>query len=916
MSRLACAVIHVLAELVPAASRARWSEEWRAEIDHAAGALAGSRFGSLRVLRMGFGAVSDVVAVRRVNHARLSIAPPSRGHMLHGLTQDLRHAFRALTAAPGFSFAVIGSLTLGIAANAAAFAMINGLFFRALPGVEAQDRFARIDLCRPSRHAGCVWHSTTLDEFTAMRAALPSVGDLSARVQLLAAARIRGDAVTLRAALVSPNYFEVLGARLSLGAAFPTPQDAADHAVAVISHRLWQRQLLGAADVLGQFIDVGTTAVRVVGVAPEDFLGADVLGGRDIWMPLAVAGAVMGHERPDGASRPKRDGAYLIEYVGRLAPGASLPQVRSEANVFANRIIPAAQSGARPSAQVRRFGFKDPSEALEAFAIVMPLPLLVLGIACLNATSLLLARATYRSRDTTVRLALGASRWRIVRHVLTESALLAVAAAAASVPLTVWSVGLVQPHLPMLVSIDWHVLGFTVLAAAGSALLFGLLPALRAASRRAPASLGSSRTGDTGSRAPRLRKALVIVQVAVSLALLATGGQSLSSVGAVISETGADDPERLLIASFDLDKLKLSDEEGRTFYRQVLDRVSGMPQVDAAGLARPRAMWTFGLGSGSSSIVIWLPDDAPDKERWHYVGGHVAGDLFRAVGLELLQGRAFTPEDERNTPQVAIVNRPMAEQLFDGAALGRSVRVAASGRYEESIEVRIVGIVEPTIERSYSPKPVAAVYLPAPFQYEPALALYVRSRTSMEALVPALRAAVRDVDPRVPFVDVGTLQARFEARNLEEHILASGATILGGVALLLATAGLYGLFSFIVSLRQREIGVRMALGAEPAAVQRLVFNQAMRLSLWGARIGGLIAIAAGAIVSANIYGAPSIDPLMFVGSAAILVVALLAAGFIPARRASRVDPMVVLRPEYRRAAPPDAGCMSGSAESQ
>jgi putative ABC transport system permease protein len=317
--------------------------------------------------------------------------------------------------------------------------------------------------------------------------------------------------------------------------------------------------------------------------------------------------------------------------------------------------------------------------------------------------------------------------------------------------------------------------------------------------------------------------------------------------------------------------------------------------VDAAGLGHPRGMWTFGLGSSSRAIVVWLPDDAPDKARWQYVGGYVAGDLFRAVGLELLQGRGFTPEDARATPQVAIVNRPMAEQLFDGAALGRSFRVAGSSRHEESIEVRIVGIVEPTIERSYSPKPVPAVYLPAPFRYEPALALYVRSRTSMEALAPALRAAVREVDPRVPFADVGTLRSRFEERNMEEHILASGATILGAVALLLATAGLYGLFSFIVSLRQREIGVRMALGAEPSAVQRLVLHQALWLSLWGAAIGASIAIVAGAVIRAEIYGTPSIDPLMFVASAAILAVAMLAAGFFPARRASRVDPIVVLR---------------------
>jgi putative ABC transport system permease protein len=893
--RAAHALICLLAPLAPRSSRARWLEEWHAEIDHASSALGGRRFASLRILRMALGAVSDIRAVRRLHRLRLAlpITPSSRGSMFYGLAQDFRHACRVLMTAPGFSLAVIGSLALGIAVNAAAFAMVNALFFRILPGVEDQARLARIELCRASRHAGCGWLSTTYDDYTSMRTSVPSVQALAARVQLLAAARIRGEATTLRAALVSPNYFEVLGARLSLGAGFPAAKDASGDAVAVISHGLWQRQFEGAPDVLGEFIAVGTTAVRIVGVAPERFLGdtnTAITDGREIWLPFAVASAVLGHPSADLSARARREGEYAVEYVGRLAPGATLQQARSEANVFAARLVPGGtETGARPFARVRRFGFKDPDEAVQAFAIIMPLPLLVLAIACLNATSLLLARATYRMRDTTVRLALGATRWRIVRHVLTESLLLALAAAAASVPLTMWTIGFAQPHLPMSVPLDSRVLGFTVLAAAGSALIVGLLPALRASSRRGAAMLGSSRAGDTGTRAPRLRKVLVVIQVAASLALLATGGQSLSSVAALMSETGADDPERLLIASFDLDKLKFSEEEGKAFYRQVLERVVSMPQVEAAGLARPRAMWTFGLGSGSSAVVLWLPEEAADKGRWHYVGGYIGGDVFRAVGLKLLHGRGFAPGDARATPQVAIVNQPMADRLFSGAALGRSIRVAARNRHEESLEVRIVGIVEPTIERSYSgAEPVPAVYLPAPFQYEPALALYVRSRTSMETLLPELRAAVGQVDPRVPFVDVGTLQARFEQRNMEDHILASGATILGAVALLLATAGLYGLFSFIVSLRQREIGVRMALGAEPAAVLRLVLHQAMSLALLGAGIGAAIAIVAGAIVSAEIYGTASIDPLMFIASAAMLIVAMLAAGFVPAWRASRV----------------------------
>ena len=898
MRRLAGVLIVLCSRLVPRRTRDRWVEEWRAEIDHAAMELAACRFTWLRLLRMALGALPDVVAVRRAQ--RLTVATPRAGRLalVRGVVQDVRYACRSLGAARGFSFAVIASLSLGIAANVAAFALINALFFRALPGVERQDRVVSIELCRPG-HSGCLRQASTLQEFAALRSSLPSAADVAARSQFFAAARVRGEAVTVRAAFVSRNYFDVLGTRLALGGGFAA--HTADSAVAVISDEFWRRRFLRDRAVLGEFVDVGSRSVRVVGVAPPRFLASNTVGtfgGSEIWLPLDTAAsagsgaaAIMGT-----TTRSEDKGLFDLEYVARLAPWASRAQVRAEATVFAARSRPPhAGNGKLSWARVQRFGFKDADEALAAIAAIMPLPLLVLGIACLNATSLVLARSTYRLRDTVVRVALGASRWRIVRLLLMESLMLAAVAAALSVPFTYWSVALVQPHLPMIVSIDWHVLGFTAAVAAASAILFGLLPALRAASRHAPATLGSSRSGDAGVRAPRLRKVLVVVQVAASLALLATGGQSLSAVAAVISETGVDHPERVLIASFDLDKLKIAQSEGEAFYARVLHRVSLLPQVEAAGLARPRAMWTFGMGSGSSSVVVWRPEDRQEDGQWSYAGGYVKGDVFRAVGLAILQGRDFTPEDARASPQVAIVNRPMAERLFDTDAIGRTIRVAPRRQLNESLEVRIVGVVEPTIERHYSPKPVPAVYLPAPFTYEPTLALYIRSRTSMDALLPALQAAVRDVDPRVPFVDVGTVQARFEFHNKEEHILASGAAILGAVAMLLATAGLYGLFSFIVSLRQREIGVRMALGAEPSAVLRLVLNQALRLAMWGAGIGGAAALVAGAIVNANIYGTASIDPVMFLGSAAALSAAMLVAGLVPARRASRVDPIVVLR---------------------
>jgi predicted permease len=798
-----------------------------------------------------------------------------------------------LAAARTFSFAVIASLTLGITVNATAFAFINAMFFRTFPGVHEQQRVVRIEPCRWS-HGSCFVQTSSYDDYRRMRDALSSVSALAAYRLGQVAARLRGEPSTLRAAFVSTNYFDVLGARLPLGAGFPSGEQA-DH-TAVISHDLWRRHYHEDPSVLGEFIDIGTTSVHIVGVAPEDFLGKG--DGRDIWASFVIADAALPAARQAPFGIPRAQDRHYIHYIGRLAPAGRLEAARAEAEVF-GATIPSERAGAneRTGANVFRYGMRElkGERALEAVAVIMPLPLLVLVIACLNAASLLLARATYRMRETTVRLALGASRWRVVRYVLVESGCLALAAATLSAPLTFWIVRTVEPTLPMSIPIDWHVHAFTAGIAAAAALLFGLLPALRSTSSHT--AIGSARPGDGFPVAPRLRKALVLVQIAASLGLLATGSQAVSAVSAIIATTGARDPERLLLASFDLDQLKMTPEAGQSFYRQLLERVAAIPEVESAGLAPATGLWTFGRGMGSSAVFVWLPEDDPKKGNV-YLGGYAGGDLFAAVGLDVVQGRGFTAEDATVRPQIAMVNQPLAERMFGrSSAIGRTVRVSATRRHEESVEVRIVGVVEPTIEQSYSRKPVPAIYLPAPLQYEPALTLYARARTSIAAIVPDLRQVVANIDARVPFTDIANLQTRTEERNLEERLMANGATILGVVALVLATAGLYGLFSFIVSLRQREIGVRMALGAEPSAVLRLVLHQAMRLAVTGVVIGALIAVVAGAIVNANFFGTPSIDPVMFLASTGVLVAAMLVAGLIPARRAARVDPMVVLREE-------------------
>jgi predicted permease len=513
----------------------------------------------------------------------------------------------------------------------------------------------------------------------------------------------------------------------------------------------------------------------------------------------------------------------------------------------------------------------------------------------MNAANLLLARGSERARDVAVRLALGASRWRVIRQVLVESLMLAILAGAVSIPVIQWLLTLGEAASGFPLELSTPALLFTMAASVVCAFGFGLAPAVRAA--RSRPGLGSSRPGDQPPGRMRARRVMVGVQVALSLGLLATGGQVLGAVQGLLERTGAAEPDRLVLASLDLNQLKFGRPAGEEFYRRLLERVSQIPGVRQAALARRSALWTWGRGSGASPIIAWGPDDTPKKGSL-YLGGYASGDLTGTVGLRLVAGRGFRPEDATPQPTAAIVSRAFADAKLDGSAVGRTIRVAARNQgYAKSVEVRIVGVVEAAEDLSYTWRPQQTVYVASPLEYEPALTLYVRSRAELGHVAPALRAAVRDIDPRVPVMELETLATLTQRRTLEERVMAGGLTLLGSIALALATAGLYALVSFMVTLRRRELGVRIALGAAPGEILRLVLGQSMRLALVGAAFGAVAAIVLGAVVHASILGAPGVDATLLLAAAGTLTAAMACASAVPARRAARVDPITVLRQE-------------------
>jgi predicted permease len=888
-------LVRLCALLVPPAARPRWIEEWHAEITHAR-----EQRSFVGAIRFAAGSVRDARAVRREIRSRVSSGPR---RPFHAFGQDVRYAIRGILAARMFAISVVASLAVGIAATSASFGFLHSVMFRTFPDVSDQEGLIRVSVKRGCGWPGCWISSSTRQEYDILRESLPSVSAVSASASGTAAIRIGTEAHAVRASAVSTNYFTLLGIRPALGRAFSEDEGASPKSsVAVISSSLWRRSFASDPNVLGRFIEVAGRPVQIVGVTPR-FAGMakgnmEVGGdyGVELWVPFDLAPLFV-RSATYGGGRVLPANEYDIEYLARLNPAATVEQAQADAAVATARV-----KAARPDVyadgwvEVTGAWINDPSDARRMLATFMLVPVIVLAIACVNAANLLLARGNERARDVAVRLAVGASRWRIIRQLLTESLLLSLIAGALAIPFMWWLLALAQRAVGMPVTLNVPALIFIAAASLGCAIAFGLAPALRSVTR-GTVPLGSSRPGDAGPGRLLARRILVVVQVALSLALLATGTQAIGAVHALYASTGAVEPGHVVLASFDLRQLQIGRAEGETFYSSLLERARRLPDVQDASLARRGALWTWGRGIGNSPIIAWRTTDSA-KDGALYLGGYVSGDLFRTVGLRVLEGRSLLPEDATPRPSVAVVSRAFADEVLDGHAVGKTIRVAARGQKRaQAVDVRIVGVIEAARDPGYTKLPLRTVYVASPLDYEPALTLCLRVRSRTGSIVPALTSIVREIHPRVPIAEVVTLQEQTERRYFEERMTAQGITLLGVIALALATAGLYAVVSFLVTARRRELGVRVALGATPAGIQQLVLRQSGRLAAVGSAIGFASALVLSAIVRANLVGTPGINPLLFLLSAVILIAAMGSASFIPARRASRVDPITVLRQE-------------------
>jgi putative ABC transport system permease protein len=832
------------------------------------------------------------------------------------MRQDIRFALRAMANSPTFTAVAIVCLAIGIGANSAMYGILDALLFRPPAGVGRPDEVVRIDIQLPQDRRPRGPGARVMQQGGAF-ASYPDFTDLRDRTDVFSSVAAYSttqvtlgsgtEARQLSAVLASGGYFRVLDTKPALGRFFPPDEDRIGRnasPVAVLSHELWRRQFGADPAVIGRTLELNGRTFTITGVAPPHFTGVD-LGTPDLWVPLLSLAGTTGPDRTLLTTR----NAIWLRLLGRLKPGVLLPRaltaatavVRAADDEFAQAFRGPAPAGLVPrrtvvlspvSARVDRAAGQESPVPVWLLAVTG----IVLLIACANVAGLLLARGAARRRELAIRLSLGASRGRLVRQLLTESVLLALAAGLAAVVISLWSVRLLNllPLPPIDRPIDLRVAAFTILGAALTSVLFGLVPAL-AAARTAPANVLREETAGPGGTRARLRNGLTIAQLALSIVLLIGAGlffRSLRNVQAI--DTGYD-LDHLLLASVNLRARGYTDAAARELYRRAAERVRALSGVEATALANvvPFQMRV--------NLGIRIPGREERPEEPIIVStSAIDPEYFRTVGLPLRAGRPFDDRDRAGSTPVAIVNETMAKRFWpDRSALGQCFYTGSPRDAGDGPCLEIVGIVADAKYADLSEPPTPYFYRPLEQAEEPllGLTLYVRTRGAPDRAAPAVRQAIQSLEPNLPFVNAYPLAEVLRPQVRAWQMGTATFTIFGALALILATIGLYGVITFLVTQRTREVGIRLALGAQRSDVIALVLGHACRLAGAGVALG--VAAAAGAVrlVGHRLYGVSPIDPLTYGAVAVLLLAVALAASLVPALRAAAVDPVVALRVE-------------------
>src|SRR6266568_5189518 len=835
------------------------------------------------------------------------------------LLQDLRYGLRMLAKNPGFTAVAVLTLALGIGANTAIFTLVNGILLKSLPvqkpdelvllghgldrGVVGEAQRGSWELFSYAFYEHLHDHNRVFQDMCAFQ---------SFEVGL--SVRIGNTSSSAPGKLVSGNYFSVLGVRPLLGRLLTSADDTAGATpAAVISYRFWSKQFSQDASVLGKTVDVNGTAFTIIGVTPPGFFGETLqTDPPDMWLPLATQPQVSQQE-----SLLTPQGPYWLDIMGRLKPGATLKQAQANVSAlqrgFLDEEVRTQVSAERWREIQNSFivltpGGKGLSELRESFTkplyILFAAVGLVLLIACANVANLLMARATARQREVSVRHALGASRSRLVRQFLTESILLALCGGAAGLLFADWgTTALVArvangaDYVPLSVSPDSRVLGFTLGVCVLTGILFGLAPALRASHvDLTPALKESVRTAVGSGGRWSLSNLLVVTQVAISLFLLIGAGLLVRALKALENQDWGFVREKVLVVSIDPKRAAYKPEQLAALYQQLLDRANALPGVRSASLA----LYSW-LSDMEVIQRITVPGYTPSADERTSVQVNLAGPrYFETEGMTLLLGREFGAQDTEGAPHVAVVNETLVRRFYFGQnPIGKTLRFQT---LFNGGDVEVVGVVKNARYNSPGDHATEMVFLPV-LQAASAVAkvgayvgdLELRTAGNPTSVAGEVRAAIAGIDKSLPVDKVTTLSELVD-RSLNQVALITGLSSLFGVlAMLLACVGLYGVMSYAVARRTNEIGIRMALGARRSDVMGLVVGHGIKLILAGVGIGIAAALPLARFLASLPFGVKPTDPLTFFVVSLVLAAVALLASYIPARRATKVDPMVALR---------------------
>jgi predicted permease len=808
------------------------------------------------------------------------------------LFKDIRYGVRGLLKHPGFTALVIVTLALGIGASTAIFSVVNTVLLRRLP-YRQSERIVAIQELDPNGKRGQITPANFLD-WRAQNTVFEHLAAIFTRPANLA---FGDQAERIELAMTSANFFAVFGAEPERGRLFIPSDEQAGHApVVVVSHALWQRRFAGDPDLVGRPITLDGQSYTVVGIAPVGFQYPDKT---EVWVPpYRLAPAV--NERMDPT---QVRGWGMLSAVALLKSGVSLPQAASEMETITARL-----RQQYPDTNNQRFNRVVSlhthlvGETGGMLLLLFGAVSFVLLIACANVANLLLAGAASRQKEMAIRTALGASRWRVMQQLLTESTILALAGGSMGLLLALWGVALMTKLLPQdfprlaEINLDWRVLGFTLVTSVLTGILFGLAPAFQISTTDVQESLKESGRGTSGSkRHNRLRNLLIIGEVALSVVLLAGAGLLFRSFLQLQSVNAGFTPQQVLTVRLTPSGPHYArDADYMSFYSEVMQRISALPGVQGVGVIN-----TLPLGKGPTAGIRIEGAPPQTRDRWPSTNYRsVSSDYFRAMNIPMVQGRAFTERDTETASRVVIVNQALVRRDFPNEnPLGKRINFGGTNPDGQPIWWEIVGVAADIRNLELREEASPEFYLSALQDTWVGMSVVVRTSVEPASMAPEVRRIVAEVDKSAPVSEVKTM----------EHIVSEAVTqprfnlfllgLFGGIALLLSAAGIYGVTAYSVAQRTHEFGIRMALGAQVGDVLKMILGQGVLLIVAGIGVGLVASFALTRLMKSLLFGVSVSDPLTFVAITLLLSVVTLLACYIPARRATKVDPLVALRYE-------------------